>query len=507
MFGSFFVQRHWTLRAKIGINSRMGQEIEHSHFQQGDFDAFMQRLREETALLARYFAEDRFDNRPPVAGFELEAWLVDEHMQPAPINKAFLERLNSPLVSPELATFNVEFNVEPAPLTGSALSTLERELQAGWEAGCDTAHALNADLAMIGILPTVQNTDLVMENLSAMNRYVALNAQVLRLRGGRPLQLDIRGPGTDPDILRAEHGDVMLESATTSFQIHLQVPPAMAVRAYNASIIGSAPLVAISANSPYLFGHDLWAETRIPLFEQAVEVGGYEDDAHGPMRRVSFGSGYVRNSVMECYTENLEHFPVLLPTLFDSPPEKFEHLRLHNGTLWRWNRPLIGFEADGTPHLRIEQRVASAGPTIIDSVANAAFFYGLTQALCERDCAPEMELPFAIARDNFYACAQHGLDAHIVWLDGQKHQAQSLLLKVLIPLAYTGLESLGIEHKDAAYYLGIIEARVRNACNGAAWQRAFVATHAGKNGDTMQQLLSAYLERQHSGEPVHEWSL
>jgi len=181
----------------------MGQEIENSHFQQADFDAFMQRLREETALLARYFTEDRFNNHPPVAGFELEAWLVDEHMQPAPINKVFLERLNSPLVSPELATFNVEFNVDPATLTGNALSTLETELQTGWQAGCHTAQELNADLAMIGILPTVHNTDLVMENLSAMNRYVALNAQVLRLRGGRPLKLDIRGLGTDPDILRA----------------------------------------------------------------------------------------------------------------------------------------------------------------------------------------------------------------------------------------------------------------------------------------------------------------
>jgi hypothetical protein len=193
--------------------------------------------------------------------------------------------------------------------------------------------------------------------------------------------------------------------------------------------------------------------------------------------------------------------------MFDSPPEKFEHLRLHNGTLWRWNRPLIGFEADGTPHLRIEQRVASAGPTIIDSIANAAFFYGLTQALCERDCAPESELPFAIARDNFYACAQHGLDAHIVWLDGQKYQAQSLLLKVLLPMAREGLASLGISDADNGRYLDIIEARVRNACNGAAWQRAFVARLGTKKGAHMPQLLSAYLERQHTGMPVHEWDI
>jgi len=480
----------------------MGQEINHTHFKQREFDTFAQRLREETALLARYFDENRLDTHPPVAGFELEAWLVDKALEPAPINAVFLQRLNNPLVSPELATFNVEFNVGPVTLRNAALSTLETELQTGWQAGCAIAQGMGARLAMTGILPTVNNTHLVLSNLSSMNRYVALNAAVLRLRGGRPLQLDIHGK----DILRAGHGDVMPEAATTSFQIHLQVPPTLAVRAYNASIIASAPLVAVSANSPYLFGKDLWAETRIPLFEQSVEVGGYEDDAHGPMRRVTFGSGYARHSIMECFTENLEHYPVLLPTIFDSPPDQLEHLRLHNGTLWRWNRPLIGFKND-IPHLRIEQRVVPAGPTIADAMANAAFYYGLTQALCETDIAPETNMPFARARDNFYACARQGLDAHITWLDEQKQPAQTLILKTLLPMAHGGLISLGINDKDRIHFLGIIEARVQSACNGATWQRRFYATHCAKTGDGMAQLLTAYLQRQQSGVPVHEWDI
>jgi hypothetical protein len=337
-----------------------------------------------------------------------------------------------------------------------------------------------------------------MDNLSSMNRYVALNHEILRLRGGRPLQLDIHGK----DILRAEHNDVMLESATTSFQIHLQVPPELAVRAYNASIIASAPLVAVSANSPYLFGKDLWAETRIPLFEQAVEVGGYEEESHGPMRRVTFGSGYARQSIMECFTENLEHYPVLLPTTFDTPADEMEHLRLHNGTLWRWNRPLLGFE-NGEPNLRIEQRVVPAGPTIVDSFANAAFYYGLTHALCEMESAPEDIMDFAQARDNFYACAQQGLDAHIIWLDGEKHPAKSLLRNVLLPLAKEGLTDLGIYNKDISKYLSIISGRVRTGRNGANWQRSFVA----KYGNDMKALLTAYMSRQHSGKPVHEWDL
>ncbi|MCF6362691.1 MAG: glutamate-cysteine ligase family protein [Gammaproteobacteria bacterium] len=476
----------------------MGQEIDDARFSRQDFTTFHQRLAEETALLAERFQQGRFDPGPPVAGFELETWLVDAQLRPAPVNARFIERLGDPLVSPELATFNVEFNIHPLPLGGHILSQMASGLQQTWQQARQTAHEMQLELAMIGILPTVRDADLSPANLSAMNRYHALNTEILRLRGGRPLRLDIHGH----DILRAEHSDVMLESATTSFQIHLQVAPELAVRAYNASIIASAPLVAVSANSPYLFGHDLWAETRIPLFEQSVEVGGYEEDAHGPMRRVSFGSGYARASLQEIFTENLEHFPALLPVLFDAPPEQLAHLCLHNGTLWRWSRPLIGF-SDGQPHLRIEQRVVPAGPTIADAVANAAFFYGLCWALCQQDEAAETRLPFAIARDNFYAAARHGLDAQVTWLDGNKQPVQLLLLKTLLPLATRGLEALDIEHNEAKHYLGIIESRVKNACNGAAWQRAYVARH----GPDMQALLAAYLERQHSGVPVHEWDI
>jgi gamma-glutamyl:cysteine ligase YbdK (ATP-grasp superfamily) len=476
----------------------MGQEIENAHFHATDFAVYSQRLKEETDLLAHWFTDGAFDDGLPVAGFELEAWLVDEHLRPKPINDAFLKAMDNPLVSPELARFNVEFNVDPVELQGDALSRLERELNAIWQEGRQTAQTLEARLAMIGILPTVQDADLTMANLSSMNRYTALNAEILRLRGGRPLRLDIHGK----DKLQAQHMDVMLESATTSFQIHLQVPQELAARAYNASIIASGPVMAVSANSPYFFGKDLWDETRIPLFEQSVEVGGFEDDAHGPMRRVTFGSGYVRHSLMECFSENLAHFPVLLPTLFDEPTEHMAHLRLHNGTLWRWNRPLIGFH-NGKPHLRIEHRVVPAGPTVVDLVANAAFYYGLTHYLLTQPEAPEQQLGFAQARDNFYAAAQYSLDSHMVWLDGQKRPAKHLLAKVMLPRAKEGLLGLGLAQNEVDYYLGIIEQRIANACHGAAWQRAYVAKH----GADMAGLLDAYLQRQENGRPVHEWDI
>jgi gamma-glutamyl:cysteine ligase YbdK (ATP-grasp superfamily) len=476
----------------------MGQEIDNTHFNAKDFAAFSQCLKEETNLLAHWFTDNTFDDGPPVAGFELEAWLVDAQLRPKPINGAFLQAMDNPLVSPELARFNVEFNVDPVGLQGDALSRLEGELNAIWQQGSHTAQSLEARLAMIGILPTVADADLTMDNLSAMNRYTALNAEILRLRGGRPLKLDIRGQ----DMLQAQHMDVMLESATTSFQIHLQVPQALAARAYNASIIASGPVMAVSANSPYLFGKDLWDETRIPLFEQSVEVGGFEDDAHGPMRRVTFGSGYVRHSLMECFSENLAHFPVLLPMAFTEPVEQLAHLRLHNGTLWRWNRPLIGFH-NGKPHLRIEHRVVPAGPTVVDLVANAAFYYGLTHYLMTLPTAPEQDLGFALARDNFYAAARHSLDSHLVWLDGQKRPAKHLLAKVMLPQAKQGLLGLGLAQNEVDYYLGIIAKRVEHACHGAAWQRAFVA----KYGHDMNRLLDAYLQRQENGRPVHEWDI
>jgi len=476
----------------------MGQEINVVHFSKQDFIQFHQRLCEETELLKQFFVNNRFADTQMVSGFELEAWLMDQQFNPSAQNAAFIERFASPMVSPELASFNVEFNYTPQVLTGPALSKLHSEMQQLWEKGNHTAHDMDCHLAMIGILPTVHQSDLSMAHISAMKRYAALNEQVLRLRKGKPLQLNIHGV----EILRAEHHDVMLESATTSFQIHLQVPLDIAMRAYNASIVLSAPMVAVTANSPFLFGKNLWAETRIPLFEQSVEVGGYGGVAHGPLRRVTFGSGYVRKSILEIFVENLEHYPVLLPTLIDEPQEQFCNLRLHNGTLWRWNRPLIGID-NGKHHLRIEHRVVPAGPSIIDSIANAALYYGLAHYYSHCEIAPEIQLPFEIARDNFYHAAQHGLDASLIWTDGKKHSVQQLILHRLLPLAYQGLNALSIDEADAKKYLGVIESRATNNCNGAAWQRAFVAKH----GADMPALIKAYVERQNSGDPVHEWSL
>jgi gamma-glutamyl:cysteine ligase YbdK (ATP-grasp superfamily) len=476
----------------------MGDEIAHSNFQAADFRAFEQCLADETRLLGQWFRDKAFSDHVPVCGLELEAWLIDREALPAPRNQPFLEAMNNPLVVPELARFNVELNVEPQSLHGGALGRLQRDLQLTWDRCQRAAAGLDTRLVMIGILPSVSQAHLNLANMSELKRYRALNEQVLRLREGKPLKLEIHGR----EHLNVIHRDVMLESAATSLQLHLKVAVDDAVRYYNAAQIVAAPMVASAANSPYLFGRDLWDETRIPLFEQSVEVGGFAGASRGPLRRVSFGTGYAKETLFECFAENQQHFPVLLPIAYDARVGEMRHLRLHNGTIWRWNRPLIGFDSDGTPHLRIEHRVLPAGPTVIDSIASAAFFYGLVHALAVRDAAPENQLPFATARDNFYAAARDGLDAQITWLEGRRMPVQSLLLDQLIPLARFGLGLLDIDAGERDLYLGIVKQRIRNACTGCNWQRAWVARHGGD----MQSLTEAYYERQQGGEPVHTWN-
>jgi hypothetical protein len=472
----------------------MGQEIEDCRFDKQAFEAFYQRLRDETALLGRWIRDVHFSATGGRGGFELEAWLVDRRGRPAGINQAYLERLNNPLVVPELATFNVELNSTPLPLQGDAFSRMAQELESNWVNCNRVAEEFDARLAMVGILPTLEEDNLTLAYMTPMRRFRALNEQVLRLRAGCPIELHIRGR----DALHLQHADVMMESAATSFQIHFKVTAAEAARVYNVSKIISAPMVAATANSPYLFGRDLWEETRIPLFEQAVAVG-----LSDLTKRVSFGIRYAQASILECFEANLARYPVILPQVTDDPPERMTHLRLHNGTIWRWNRPLIGFDEDGTPHLRIEHRVIPSGPSVVDCIANAALYFGAVRALMDRPDPIEQDVQFEQARSNFYAAARDGLRAEIRWRGRRRINVRDLLLAELLPAAGRGLRDLGIDREEADTWLGLVEARVRNGLTGAGWQRAFVRRH----GADMEALTQAYLVNQANGSPVHEWSV
>ncbi len=472
----------------------MGEELKTSNFCNDDFAEFVRRLRAETDMLQAWEQDDHLSNGPATAGFELEAWLVDREARPSAQNSDFLAAVDNEVVVPELSCFNIEFNGDPQQLTGVGLSKLQTELEDLWRHAVGVADGIGLRLAMIGILPTVKGDDLCVANMSESNRFKALNEQVFRLRKGRPIHLKINGE----DTLDSEHMDLMLEAAATSFQIHLKLPIGREVDYYNASKLVSAPLVAVSANSPYLFGKNLWAETRIPLFERAVSVGDWDY-----AERVTFGVRYIENSLSEVFLANRQLYPILLPLVRDRVVEKLDHLRLQNGTIWRWNRPLIGWDSDGTPHYRIEQRVVPAGPTVLDSIANAALYYGLVTYLAEHEMPPHERAQFFTTRDNFYEAAKHGLDARIRWDHVDDLPIDQLILDVFLPMAEEGLQSLAIDEADIRRYLGVIEARCRNKQNGANWQRSFVK----KKRVGMDEMLEAYLLRQETALPVHEWPL
>lgn len=472
----------------------MGDEISKSEFSDEDFAAFERRLRAETDLLESWFQDKKFYSGPHEGGSELEAWLIDKQGQPAPQNTEFIASLGDPLVVPELSRFNIEFNTSPEVLRADALDKMEAALTTAWTGASAHAEKQNLDLVMIGILPTVREQDLTIASMSGLERFKALNDQIFRMRDGKAIKLDIEGN----ERLSASHYDLMLEAAATSFQIHLKVNQDKAVRYYNASKLVSAPLLAIAANSPFLFGRDLWAETRIPLFEQAISV-----DEWDYAERVTFGIRFIDRCLSEVFVANRQRYEALLPALMDTPLEKMAHLKLHNGTIWRWNRALLGNEPDGTPHLRIEQRVVPSGPTIHDSMANAAFYYGVVEMMANSGDPLESEMPFRHARNNFYTCAKEGLEAKVIWRDHARVSVRDLILKELAPMAREGLARLEIAPDSIDRLISTIEARARTGNTGAAWQRAFVGTH----GNNMAELTLAYLECQKSGEPVHEWAV
>lgn len=477
----------------------MGQEIEKSEYTSADFEKFQHRLIHETALLHGLFDNNAFNSCHAVGGYELEAWLVDQTTQPAPVNQAFINRLSNPLVVHELSRFNVELNSEPHELRGNVLSLMLSDLSSLWQSCTETAATLETRLVMMGTLPVLDDAHLTMANMSEVKRYRALNEQILKLRRGLPIRLDISGR----DHLQSSHYDVMLEAAATSFQIHLQVKPEHAVRYYNASVLTSAPLLAAAANSPFLFGRDLWSESRIPLFEQAVNT---EKEGvitgHSGHSRATFGHDWCKESVFELFEENVASYPVLLPTLNDGDEKNLWHLRLHNGTIWRWNRPLIGVD-DAGYNLRIEQRVVPAGPTIIDMIANAALYYGLVVSLANEKDAPESQLSFSQVKGDFYTVAERGLDADICWPGIGKLNVGELLTNHLLPYARSGLATLAIDDTDIENLLGVIQARVESGQNGANWQRNYLYHHKC----SMQEMTEAYIENQQSFRPVHEWSV
>lgn len=474
----------------------MGQEILTETFTDHDAKRFRARLRDETKILKRWFEERRFAyDEGFCVGLELEAWLMDANHLPAPRNADFLSAVDDKDIVEELSKFNFEINAAPRQLGPMTFTETEADLDRLWSK-CEVASKrLGTRPIAIGILPTVRDEMLQPAWMSDSNRYHALNAELFKRRKGRPLTIRISGQ----DHLEYNCDHIMLEAACTSLQSHLKVNQEDAVRFYNASILAAAPLLAATANSPFLYGKSLWAETRIPAFEQATALESFRDKHGRNAFRVTLGTGYLRHSFFELFLRNLE-YPTLLPALSDTA-EKLPHLRLQNGTIWRWVRPILGFDGNANPHLRLEHRVMPAGPSMVDTTANLALCHGLTLALGRAETPPELNTPFEDARGNFYACARDGLDAEVIW-EGRSINVQCLLLDHLLPRAKEALAMAGVGQQDlSAYFDEVLRPRIATGRTGAAWQRSYLTC----NGSNFQALTEAYARLQATKAPVHTW--
>src|SRR6185369_7795386 len=395
-------------------------------------------------------------------------------LRPAPISPEVLAGVNDPRLTTEIARFNLEANLTPRKLTGNCFAAMERELVQLIELARAHAKRHNADVLLAGILPTLQKSDLSLDNLTPAPRYAQLNQGVIGLRGG-PFSIHIKGL----DELNLTHDNIMMESCNTSFQIHFQSSPERFVNDYNVAQAITAPVLAASVNSPLLFGHRLWQETRVALFQHSTDERSRPQLARNQPTRVSFGDSWLRNSVVELFHDQITRFrPIMITQPDENPFEvlargetpSLSALRMHNGTVWRWNRACYGV-SEGVPHLRIENRALPSGPTIVDEIANAAFFNGLMLALPQVYGEISTRMPFDDAKLNFFRAARHGLDAQFHWLDGQSYSAASLIVDQLLPLARQGLMSSQVATEDIDKYLGIIEERARSRQTGARWIR------------------------------------
>ena len=490
----------------------MGEHNVHRDADPSVLREFTNHLIQDVRALELMLHEDMFETGVRRIGAEQELFMVDERGEPAPIIEEVLERNADERIVTELTKFNIEFNMEPLQYGSDCFQEMERATGELIEKVRALTQEVGGDIAMTGILPTAHLSDFALDYMTPRPRYYALNDALSRLRGG-PGQYQIQGI----DELFLKHDSIMLEGCNTSFQTHFQVAPDEFPRYYNIAQVVAAPCLAAATNSPILFGKRLWRETRIALFQQAVDTRSSNLYLREMRPRVHFGTDWVDESVLEIFKEDISRFRVLLTTELQEQPLKILEqggvpnlmaLQLHNGTVYRWNRACYGI-TDGKPHLRIENRVLPSGPTVIDEVANAVFWYGLVAGLAEEYEDVSRDMDFDDARHNFVAAARNGLASQFVWLDGSKRPAHELILDRLLPRAESGLRASDISDADIDRYLGIIQKRVETQQTGAQWQLDSLARMkgVGSRAERLGALTRGMVERQKEGAPVHEWSL
>ncbi len=491
----------------------MARAIEQIHFTDDDFARYQQRLRDNLAALRIVLARPGFGEGTVTVGAELELCIVDERGRAKGLNRDILAVRVDPQLTLELNKFNLEYNLTPVVAEGRPFSAFEGELSSALESLNETAMPMGARVIPIGILPTITPEDVARTALTEFPRYQALNEGLRRVRRA---PFSIRIDGADP--LQMQGDDITLEGANTSFQVHLRVAPRDFAATYNSAQLATAIALAVSGNSPIFCEHRLWEETRVALFKQALDVRDLLEHLWRPPARVSFGHGWAREGAYELFAESVAVFPPIFPQCGDEDSVAIadgggspllEELRLHQGSVWRWNRAV--YDPGGEGHLRIEMRALPAGPTPLDMAANAAFLIGLTIGLREEIDRILPAFPFEYAAWNFYRAAQHGLDAELLWPSELAPSPTSMNARILVsrflPVAARGLAALGVDGAEAHRLLSVIAGRLETSQTGARWQRVTFdqcLTQLPRR-DALACMMKGYLQHAASGRPVHEW--
>ena len=490
----------------------MGEEVKRTTYDRSHRREYRRKVQLCLDVLETMLAQSHFEADRPLTGMEIECNLVDADYQPAMSNRYVLDAIADPAYQSELGAYNIEFNVPPRPLPGHTALDLEAEVRASLNDAETKASSGGAHIVMIGILPTLMPEHLNEGWMSESSRYAALNDSIFKARG-EDITINIAGP----EPLSWSAATIAPESACTSTQLHLQVGPEDFAASWNAAQVLAGPQLALGANSPYFFGHQLWAETRIEVFTQSTDTRTEELMIQGVRPRVWFGERWI-SSVLDLFKENIRYFPSLLPELSDEDPvaeltagrtPRLAELRLHNGTIYRWNRPVYDV-VDGRPHLRLENRVLPAGPTVIDMLANSAFYYGVLRSLSQAEDPLWTRMNFTAAHTNFVKAARYGMNARLQWPGLGEVTAQELVFNTLLPMADEGLRRWRVDAEVRDRFLGVIEGRAATARNGASWQVATV--RALQDGGmtrpaALAEMLRRYCEHMHANEPVHTWGL
>ncbi len=472
---------------------------------------FTERLLNDVQALEKMIDEGWFTCKENRIGAEQELCIVDSHYKPAFNNIDILNTAKNPYFTSEIAKFNLEINVEPLLLEKNCFSSLEKDLLEKISEMRSAAQKHGTDIIFTGILPTIRKSDVELSSVTPIDRYFALMDALMKLRG-KTYELKISGI----DELNLIQNSAVIEACNTGFQVHLQVHPSDFVNKYNIAQAIAAPVLSAAVNSPLLFGKRLWRETRIALFQQSVDTRSSTDHIRDRSPRVMFGNHWLEKSILEIYKEDIVRFRILLASNFEENAlelvekgitPKLKALTVHNSTIYRWNRPCYGINPDGTPHLRIENRVLPAGPTVKDEVANAAFWLGLMKGIPLKTKNITEDFLFEDARDNFFNAAQYGIEAGFNWTGHQKISAKKLIRQELLPIAHDGLKSCKVSDNDADKFLSIIDERIQTGQTGAHWiiQSYNKLIKQTNKDEALTCITSSIIKNQMENKPVHKW--